>query len=520
MIELNKGTLKVRDGDKLKDINLLIGGMSEEQVQNVIDKTLDDVFEKKGGQSEQEVSLEKGSDLLQIYSARGRLAHSTDGHFVSDNGYEMAILKFNEDTSISIKKQKGGIVGAVVFSEILETIPTSSSESKQYYIVGGRSNDTSYPLPDDSSKWDVLAGQMVVIFYQDTSTNVTTYTVTYTVKSRGLTYELKENVTFGKTQSEEIKRISRTSNTTPFVKYGNVDTDIGSRGKEQVSIYLPSAVGFVKYAFIRNEYDETNSNNWRIDRAYACDNDKVVRFPITNKGEWEMAIKLEGRSDFIGGNAHGDEVFDSVKFYVDGKEMTTSMMFDGVQFSELKIVELSTMYDPSDNATLATKSNFEPVAKHGREYIITNEGIKLNQFIVWLTNVRCDASYMTMFPVIRGNDSIYPTIITDNVYTDDDYEVYDCSSITDANTANKPWSWSKNCTRCVIWSDESGVSCDVEMLKQTDIDNSGAKQFKIQNSSEYNKLYWSICGVGNAIYEFHTGDRVYTSTRYAITVNK
>ena len=62
----------------------------------------------------------------------------------------------------------------------------------------------------------------------------------------------------------------------------------------------------------------------------------------------------------------------------------------------------------------------------------------------------------------------------------------------------------------------------VEMLEQPDIENTGARQFQVQNTvNEYNKLYWSICGVGSGnTYSASAGERFVTDTMFRISTKR
>ena len=301
----------------------------------------------------------------------------------------------------------------------------------------------------------------------------------------------------------------------PTIKYlSTVDTDIGSRGKEQLSIFLPTHNGFIKYAFVRCEYDSYNANNWRIDKCYACDNAKNVLYPITASGEWEMAIKINGAPDFIGGNAHGDEVLTAFNVFIDGVLIADVSTITEQQFDVVKIIETSLLYNPNDGATLSTRGQYTPIGTHGREYAITRDGIKLKQEVTFDTALTLAASYMTMLPIIRGNDTVSALQITDHYYGDNNYTVYDVSV---GESGSPGYGWKYDVEQATIWGNDSGINATVKMLKQPMIDNIGARRFQVQDTlNAYNKLYWSVCGVGGNNYDVSQNERFVTESLYMI----
>jgi len=459
------------------------------------------------------------SDIFTLYQTNGYLSYA-DGHFVADNSWHCFLYTFEHDTDITIARENGsgtGMVGAVLFSEELDTIPTLSSGAKTYYLKGGRSDKTgTESLPSESNIWNCKTGQMICIFTQDNANNPNT---NFTMEYEGVKHLLNNDIYLNSFQEEQIQTIA--GNKKPCLQYVPVNsTELPfSYFKEQINLYIPTTVGYLKYLFVRNELDSKNANNWRLDKAFACDENKDNRFLVVNSGEYEMALKIDGRDDFIGGIAHGDEVLGSITFLVNGNEIADITALTALtQFDELKIVETTDLYDPADGATLSTRGQFSPVAQHGKEYTFTKDGLRLRQFVSWNVVETLNASYMTMLPMVRGNDSVSQLQITDTFYADDDYLKYYVGSLGDIS--GKAWAWRKNIDHAVIWSDISGVSAEVIMVKQPQIVNNGARQFKVQSAEAYNKLYWSVCGVGDDLYNVSVGERFGTESIYKLNICK
>lgn len=301
----------------------------------------------------------------------------------------------------------------------------------------------------------------------------------------------------------------------PIISYTAAVDSSESYGQEQLSVFLPAKSGYVKYAFIRCESNTKNANSWRIDQAIACDDELVNRYSLTTSGEWEMALHVQDAPDFTGGIAHGDEVFTSFDVIVDGQYISDITSLQGLEFTNCVIKETSLLYNPIDGATLETREQFTPIGTHGRVYRITADGIRLMQEVTFDTDITLVQSYMTMLPIIRGNDAVSAEQITDHYFANDDYTTYDVS----VGGSGAGYGWKPNVTMAHIWGNTSGVLASVEMMKQPDIENAGGKLFQVQSTIDsYNKLYWSVCGVSNHPYSVTSGERFVTDTMYKIDV--
>lgn len=451
-----------------------------------------------------------------LYALNGTLDLTT-GRFSANANYIILLYTFTTNNQISIVKNSGGIVGAVLYSEELQTIPTSSSAAAGYFVRSARSDKTGdQALPDASHKWNVQAGQMLGIFIQTHTTSAYINT-TFTYSFNEILKQFSNDLVFNEAQQNQIKKTFKK----PIIKYGACDTSTGtSTGKEQLTVYVPTTTGFIKYAFVRCESNAKNANSWRIDYAYYCDNDLNVLFAITTAGEWEFAIRLNNSDDFIGGIAHGNEVIDGFAVLLDGVPVDdiTSLIFQK-EVDEIQIVERTILYNPDDGATLSTKDNYTPIGTHGRAYIINNDGIRLIQTFKLDVAETLTTSYMTMLPIIRGNDAVSSDQITDHYFANNDFVVYDVAT----GGSGSGYGWRKDVTRATIWGVDSGVCATVEMLKQPaqNLETHGGKLFQVQNTVDaYNKFYWSICGVNNTTYEAAAGEIFQTDTLFNINVNK
>ena len=438
--------------------------------------------------------VDKSSDVFIASSQHGMLSY-TDGHLIEDAKYNILTYTFDADGTVQLAADGTGVVGCVLYSETLDTISTSSAETQQYYVNGARTDASGYPLPSIESPWTVSAGQMIAICIEDNE---------YPALDFSFEYPYVPTIDVGPI-SGETKR--------PIIRYlSSPDTGIDSTGKEQISIFLPATTGYIKYAFVRIEKNSINADIWKIERCFACDDNLRVLFPITNAGEWEMAIKINDAPDHIGGNAHGDEVLTSFYVLIDGVRISDITQITRQEFNTVNIIETSLMYDPSDGATLSTRSQYTPVGTHSHEYVIDRNGIRLIQNVVLDTALDLGSSYMTMLPIIRGNDEVSTLQVTDHYYANNNYIPHDVS----VSGSGDGYGFQKNVTRVKIWGETSGVSAVVEMVKQPDVNNTGARMFQVKDNALYNKLYWSICGADNTIYSASANERFETDTLYKI----
>ena len=160
-----------------------------------------------------------------------------------------------------------------------------------------------------------------------------------------------------------------------------------------VEIYVPNVNGYVKYEFMHDVNASINADIWRVDGAYHTDDDLVQDYALTTVGEWEIAVKIKDRNDFSGGSAHGDEVFTSIVFIVDGKPTDITALTSLTEFDELYIVENSNLYDPNDSETI--------FANHNSVHIFNKDGLIIKQACKFVLSETIVTAYMAMLPIAK-----------------------------------------------------------------------------------------------------------------------
>ncbi len=280
--------------------------------------------------------------------------------------------------------------------------------------------------------------------------------------------------------------------------------------QEQLNIYIPCKVGYWHILFAHDIKDSINCNIWRLKQMTAVDDTFNKRYDITNTGEFEAAVRLDGRDDFSGGYQHGDEALSALAIYVDGTPTELCALSERTVFTELTIVRDSLFYDPADHTT--------EIAEHHVEYVINQNGISTDQYIQWLISETCRTSYMAMFPLLRTTTDVSgSTAYVSEQYTDNNTtEAYDISS---ADKSEYPQTWKTGVKQITLSSESLGLTAALELLRCTNIPGSGYSQ--CSPAAAYNKLYFSITGFGKGTYyDVSVGERWETTAQYTVTIEK
>ena len=258
-------------------------------------------------------------------------------------------------------------------------------------------------------------------------------------------------------------------------------------GAGGLRVFIPAERGYINYNLVHSLVERKNCDVWRLGKAFAYDDDIKNEIELTpDNAEWDMALKLEGRSDFIGGCVHGDERWVSISACIDGKAVDIEKIDIMTPFDELIITEESVGYDPDDSVTESVK--------HFKEYVINKEGITLNQRVEWLRDYTLGQSYMAMMPPLK--------VLTDRFYTDSEPE---------PKVAIDNYGFGPGATEATVYG--SDMSFSMSVTKYPTI--KGGDKFLItdNNGKAYNKIYFVLCKGA----EVSKGDVWETTTKYRIT---
>lgn len=278
----------------------------------------------------------------------------------------------------------------------------------------------------------------------------------------------------------------------PTLKY-STRTIAYSGMQECIDIYIPAKIGYVNYIFGRTQNEapqaEGGGNVWRLVQIDAVDDDFNYRYHITQLGETEMAIKIFGRSDFIGGTTHGDEwmISETLVFAINGKIIDDiTSLTENTVFDTFKCYLVSNLYDPNDHITL--------VGVHGREWIFDASGLYIGQTVKFNADLTMSESYMPMICALRGNDTASTLQVTDTYIDDGNYQNY---NVAVGGFTTYPNQRKTGIKRVNLFGKISGIDITVDYLDQPEGLRMGGN-FLYNGVNTYNKLYNCLCGYGNS----------------------
>ncbi len=190
--------------------------------------------------------------------------------------------------------------------------------------------------------------------------------------------------------------------------YDGTMTCDGSRGG--LRILYPAPKGLIEYCFVHSVVPEKNCDTWRMSVVNALDENGAFLHRLTKgSAEWEMAIRLDSRPDFIGGFNHGDEIGKNPIFILDGEEVELCDLASWRAFSRLEIRVDSVGFDPAE----PTKA----VLNHCKKFVYDADGVHLEQEVLWLEDVVLDRkfkSFLAMMPPLKHDPQDADSRITDS----------------------------------------------------------------------------------------------------------
>jgi hypothetical protein len=273
-----------------------------------------------------------------------------------------------------------------------------------------------------------------------------------------------------------------------FCLYSNERFD--DSGIEALKLYIPTCGGYINYNIAHSVMKSTKCDTWRLSVVYYCDGDFAPIKPLTRSGaEWEMALKIKGRPDFIGGYAHGDEVFEKIAVKIDGSEIELENLCELTAFKELSFEVWSRGFDPVDSKTEALL--------HYKKITVSGDGVKVEQRVEWLNDYELTNSYMAMMPPFKE--------FTDHYYTNADQRkrpIVPGEVITNTGDIN---------SLCLCGS--SGFTFEMKAVKYL-TDKDGKNTFLVTDNGgvPYNKMYFYLNHNGAV----RSGEVWETETEYTV----
>ena len=117
-----------------------------------------------------------------------------------------------------------------------------------------------------------------------------------------------------------------------FDKAFNLESAIGA-----LRVYLPCDGGFVNYNIAHSVREDRVCDTWRLSQAFAFDKELEKSVLLSPRAEWDMALHIKDRDDFIGGELHGDEIFTDMRLFLDGCETSYEKITELTEFSTLTV---------------------------------------------------------------------------------------------------------------------------------------------------------------------------------------
>lgn len=360
---------------------------------------------------------------------------------------------------------------------VFSALPLSRDTCVQHRLRHSGSEDTA---PKVDSKLSLKEGQYVAITVLSSDTGSGFYTNDILF---GVT--LNDNVLLSSSQLDQISGTSGAE---------CVAVPYGSGNNAGVYVFVPTGYGYLRYDFKHSYNASINCDTWRINSLYSVDDGFNERFLATTSGEWECAVRLDGRPDFSGGVMHGDEVTTSIVFFFDGVpyDAATLATMGRKRFKEMRIIEISTLYDPNDNVT--------EIADHYKEYIFDNKDLHLLQHVDWKITDTLSSCFLAMLTPSK--------LYTDMYYSDKELEPVTSLSAYGNHAGVK---------RAVQYSSDEGFLCSLEILQYpTGLPGSDIFNLRDNNGGDYNKMYFNVCTSGNitagtrwiseSVYSFYVGE--------------
>ena len=241
----------------------------------------------------------------------------------------------------------------------------------------------------------------------------------------------------------------------------NLESGVGA-----LRLYLPANIGYINFNIAHSIKEDRFCDTWRLSKAFAADDDFKNEVELTSTAEWDMALKIKNRDDFIGGYMHGDEKFTGIRLLVDGQEREITTLSELTRFDNIRLQVESEGYDPADHKTI--------VLKHFKEYIIDANGVSIKQRVEWLSDCELNACYMAMMPPLKD--------LTDFYYTDVDPTP---KAITGDLTVN-------NCASATLFK-INGLEYTMSVPRYPKYDTGNKFLITDNGGNPYNKMYFVVC---------------------------
>lgn len=252
----------------------------------------------------------------------------------------------------------------------------------------------------------------------------------------------------------------------PYFRYDSTYSVRGSRGA--LKIYLPCEVGYIGYVITHSVVPEITCDTWRLSAALSYNDELGEERSLTPSAEWDMALAIKGRDDFIGGLLHGDEIYSSMHLCVDGDRRDPVKCTELSPFNTLTVTTESVGLDPADHTS--------EVLRHHKRHVITADGVTVEQRVEWLGDYELSSCFMGMMPPRKELVDSYYTDVTPEVaqIVTSSFEVAGCCSAT-------------------LLGKNSGYHFRMSVPKYPSYESGNRLLVRDNGRPDYNKMYFPVC---------------------------
>lgn len=165
---------------------------------------------------------------------------------------------------------------------------------------------------------------------------------------------------------------------------------------KRLYIYYKSGGKYVRWELHNAPTTSINSNTWQLGAVYGLDGELSNPVELVTGGEFELALKEHGASDYCGGNNHGDETTDTFHLFIDGKAIDDLSLLSGayVSFNRIDAIEVANINRCDTPA--------EDIAKHQKVWTFENGTVKVKQSIEFLQQLQIDGMLICMLASNRS----------------------------------------------------------------------------------------------------------------------
>jgi len=284
---------------------------------------------------------------LDVVKVTDKLANTTSGQLATQSGYDTYYFQCPV-SEMTVSCNNG-------FRVII------TSKSPEEITTAGYLENVIYALPADRVEtFNVELGQYVVIGIQNTNVlDLRTSLIKF--------FSLPTlRLDFG--QKSSFYKLSKTS------------------ASKYLYIYYVSGDKVVQWELHNVPGSGSNSNTWQIGHVMGYDfngMDVSNGVELVAGGEFELAWKEYGASDYCGGNNHGDENTIDFTLHIDGESIDwDNIDSDYHAFDRIDAIEhayVNRCNTPNDN-----------VLKHQKIWTFENGTVKVHQTLEFLQSVECD----------------------------------------------------------------------------------------------------------------------------------